>query len=460
MLLRSLLTLKRTFLAAVVVLATSALLARFSPSSRLPPLTRSRAMSTTRNVVVVGGSYVGQMAAKELIETLPKDHRVVVVDRNSHFGHLFAYPRFAIAPTFEHKAFLPFHPMLPAPHVIVQAEATAIEGGKVKLDRPVKLGEGGEGVKEIVYEALVLATGTKLSKPGTLSTEKKDSIAYLQSVQSKLKEAKNIVIVGGGAVGVQMATDLAILYPSSCKNITVIQSRRLMPRFHPKLNEIVLARFEELGIKTELGVRAEIPEGGYESLNEGEGGGEVVLQDGRRIKADYVIHALGQTPNSQLLQSSTPSAVLPNGFVRVNKSLLVDPVDGREKEKLGGRVWALGDIAESGAPKAARPAMQQAQLVAKSVAKRLNGEGPEGDETYSPGPAAIHLTLGIVESLIFRNPATPPILNPATNNLDWPEDAQPEFFWKDDGKLDMGIDGVWERRVPGFVGGVEERYHL
>ncbi|GAA5912987.1 hypothetical protein JCM6882_008890 [Rhodosporidiobolus microsporus] len=415
-----------------------------------------------KNVVVVGGSYVGQMVAAELLATLNKEeHRVVVVDRNSHFGHLFAYPRFAISPGSEHKAFLPFQPMLPAPHAIVQAEAVGLkldgEGRRVLLDREVKL-PGEEGRKgEIEFEALVLATGTKLSKPGTLDPEKADAVAYLQGVQAKLKDAKDIVIIGGGAVGVQMATDLAILYPPSTSNksITVVQSRRLMPRFHPRLHEIVAKRFEELGVKCVTGVRARVPEGGYEGVNE-RGGGEVELSDGRKIKADYVIHALGQSPSSALLASSLPSAIAPNRFVRVKPSLLVDPADETESQRVDARVWAVGDIADSGAPKAARPAMQQAEIVAKDVAKRLAGEPESSFATYTPGPAAIHLTLGVVESIIFRNSKSR--VDASTGQEVW--DGEPEFFWKDDGKLDMGIDGVWERRLPGFINGDVQRYHL
>ncbi|GAA6017902.1 hypothetical protein JCM10207_003493 [Rhodosporidiobolus poonsookiae] len=416
-----------------------------------------------RNVVVVGGSYVGQMAGKELLATLnPETHRLVIVDRNSHFGHLFAYPRFAIAPAYEHKAFIPFHPMLPAPHAIVQASALSLVppssstgGGKVVLDRAVQLPGQDTPAAEIEYDALVLATGTKLSKPGTLETEKKDSVMYLQGVQQKLKAAKDIVIIGGGAVGVQMATDLAILYPGA-KSITVVQSRRLMPRFHPKLHEIVQKRFDELGVKTVLNVRADIPEGGYEALNESGEGGEVVLKDGRRIKADYVIHALGQTPSSDILSSAASSAILPNRFVRVAPSLLVDPIEDGETKALDERVFAVGDIADSGAPKAARPAMQQAVIVAKNIASRLTGASSSSFETYTPGPGAIHLTLGIVESIIFRNPTSHP--DPQTGEAVW--EAEPEFFWKDDGVEDMNINSVWERRVPGFVNGDEQRYHL
>ncbi|GAA6052818.1 hypothetical protein JCM3770_006267 [Rhodotorula araucariae] len=410
-----------------------------------------------KHVVVVGGSYVGLAMAQELLK-LASPPRVTVVERNSHFAHLFAYPRFAIASGNEHKAFVPFHPMLPAPHAVVRASAVAIDPAARTLTL-----DAAPGV--LRYDALVLATGTVLSPPGTMpGREKHHGVQYLRGVQSQLRDAGEIVIVGGGAVGVQMACDLAVLYPAKRGHITLIQSRRLMPRFHPALHDLVLKRFEELGIKTVLGVRAEMPDGGYDALNE-QGGGEVRLKDGRTVKADYVIHALGQTPNSQLVASTLPSAILPSGFLRVSPSHLVSPTSPAEAELVDKRIFALGDIAASGAPKAARPAVLfQAPLVARNIAAVLasndddKGAGAEhvALEELAPGPAAIHLTLGVVESVVFRNPRAEGV-DSESGEPRWAGD--PEIVWRDDGREDMGIEGVWERRVPGFVTS-HESYHL
>ena len=51
--------------------------------------------------------------------------------------------------------------------------------------------------------------------------------------------------------------------------------------------------------------------------------------------------------NSQLLRSFAPSAIAQNGFIEVDSSLHVVPKDVEEREKLGGRVFAIGDIANS-----------------------------------------------------------------------------------------------------------------
>ncbi|ODN82690.1 hypothetical protein L202_00982 [Cryptococcus amylolentus CBS 6039] len=63
--------------------------------------------SALKNVVVVGGPYVGTPKSLQRF-----CHRLIGFFLSSplasHFHHLFAFPRFAIIPTHEHKAFIPY----------------------------------------------------------------------------------------------------------------------------------------------------------------------------------------------------------------------------------------------------------------------------------------------------------------------------------------------------------------
>ena len=113
----------------------------------------------------------------------------------------------------------------------------------------VKLDREWQGSRQIPFDYLVVATGTRLVQPaGMRHDDKLSSVAYLQNHQNDVKKAKSILIAGGGAVGVQMATDLKEFYPD--KEITVVQSRpQLMSGFHEGLHDLVKERFDELGIK-------------------------------------------------------------------------------------------------------------------------------------------------------------------------------------------------------------------
>ena len=58
-------------------------------------------------------------------------------------------------------------------------------------------------------------------------------------------------------------------------------------------------------------------------------------------------------------------------------------------------IFAVGDIAATGANKAARPGIAQAKVVARNIRRLIDGKAEEL-ETYTFDPPGIHLTLGIV----------------------------------------------------------------
>lgn len=257
----------------------------------------------------------------------------------------------------------------------------------------IELDREWQGSKQLPFDYVVLATGTRLSKPAAMDdNEKKPSVEYLQKHQADVKRSKSILIVGGGAVGVQMATDLKEYYPE--KDVTVVQSRpRVMPNFHPKLHDLIKRRFDELGIRLITGSRVVIPSGGFP--NDGNTF-EVDLTNGTTESTEFVILATGQTPNNQMVADLTPSTpdgasvINPdNGFVRIRPTMQL-------LDEQYSNMFAVGDIADTGAQKAARPGSAQAAVVAKNILSLI--EGMKAEDTFIKGPGAIHLTLGMVST--------------------------------------------------------------
>ncbi|KAH8892831.1 FAD/NAD(P)-binding domain-containing protein [Thozetella sp. PMI_491] len=395
-------------------------------------------IGTLRNVVVVGGSYVGVATAKELANIVPATHRVLLIEPHSHFHHLFAFPRFAIVPNYEHKAFIPYKGVFsespdPSRHAVIKARVLSLEPTQLLLDREW------EGSSKISFDYLVAATGTQLADPGTMpSDEKKPAIESLRAWQRDIKKANSIAVVGGGAVGVQMATDLKEVYPE--KDITLIHSRdKLMPLYHVALSNLIKDRLKELGVRLLTGSRVVVPSGGFKRDGKPV---KVELQDGTSLFADLVIPATGQTPNTAFLSglrtTSEGSLINPaNGFIRVRPTL-------QFQDPQFNNLFAVGDIADSGAHKAARPGVGQGAVAAKNIVSLIEGKEPTEFVTISP--PGIHLTLGLTKNVIFRNP------NPAEGS------TEPVIKLKDDGSEDMSINGVWARRGVQVSG--EAEYHL
>lgn len=148
-----------------------------------------------------------------------------------------------------------------------------------------------------------MATGTKLRPPSNmLGSEKLDGVKYLRKHAESVQKSKRMVIIGGGAVGVQLATDAKELYPE--KSITLVHSRdKVMNRFHPKLHQLIEERCKKLGVDLVLGSRVKLPSQGYPTSGEDF---EVELLDGRRIASDFAVNCTTLCPKPDSVANSHP----------------------------------------------------------------------------------------------------------------------------------------------------------
>lgn len=136
-------------------------------------------MSVLPNIAVIGGSYVGMLfdiclvcpdtdnfssgvnTAQQLATKFSGRFQVLLIEKNSHFQHLFAFPRFAMTNKVDtHKAFIPFTPGTFAncptgSGVVVRAGVTKIDKEEIWLDRKVEV--NGKGLDKIPYAYLVSA---------------------------------------------------------------------------------------------------------------------------------------------------------------------------------------------------------------------------------------------------------------------------------------------------------------
>ncbi len=151
--------------------------------------------------------FSGTKAVELVAARMHRTHRTILVEPHSHFYHLYALPRYSVVHGFEHRAFIPYSAMFkdlpPDATEVVPSRVRAIYPDRVELDR-------GEPIS---YEYLIIATGTSSAPPSTINAKgKADGVAFLQKHQRHVQSANNIVIVGGGAVGVRASS-----LHSSCK---------------------------------------------------------------------------------------------------------------------------------------------------------------------------------------------------------------------------------------------------
>lgn len=209
-----------------------------------------------KNVVIVGGSFAGIFLAKNLSETLPSGHKIILIEKNSHFFFPFVFPRYSVVGGHEPKAFIPYDEILSAGRkgvpkgIFTRRRDTAV---KVTKDS-IHLSSG----DSIPYEYLAIATGTTSPRPSRLkSDEKHGACEELRATQEEIRAAQRIAVIGGGAVGVELATDIKSHLPD--KSVTIVHSRdRLMHTYGERLHERVLSEMKKMGIKVLLGQRPQI----------------------------------------------------------------------------------------------------------------------------------------------------------------------------------------------------------
>ncbi|KAJ3537521.1 hypothetical protein NMY22_g5553 [Coprinellus aureogranulatus] len=381
-----------------------------------------------KTVVVLGMAYGGARAAQVLAAGLPDDWRIIGIDRNSHLNHMYVMPRFAVLPGHEHKAFIPYTNVFledesKPNHVAIKADVTALRPNSVTISRPFP--ELGIPSREIPFDYAVYALGGTMPAPldpwgkdprdddalGASGTRmerpydgtKMNSINWLQERQKVVKASSNILIVGGGALGIQFATDIKALYPE--KHVTLLHSRsQLLPRYDPGMHDEIRKAMSEQGIELILNQRLDLS-----SLNTGaiQAGKKVVsTQAGRQVAADLVLMCTGQTPNTAILSAMEPSTINPsNGLAHVNRAMQVRSEavssNGLAKHTYE-NIFAIGDSADAfGATKSGRSSWFQGEIAAKNIVKLVN-KADEALEEYVPEAPMIKVSLGFVSAASLR----------------------------------------------------------
>ncbi|ETS85111.1 hypothetical protein PFICI_03136 [Pestalotiopsis fici W106-1] len=350
-----------------------------------------RYRADAKNVVVVGGSFAGIQLVKRLSETLPTGYKVIWIEKNSHLNYSFVFPRFSVLTEHEHMAFIPYDGIgRGAPTGIV----THIQDTVVDVSGEQVLLASGEAID---YSYLAIATGSSQPLPVQVrSTEREDACYELRGVQQAIKSSQRIAIVGGGAVGVQLSSDIKDFYPD--KEVTLVHSRdNVMNHFGKRLQDYALdALRNELGVRVLLNERPEMPAQGNFARS-----ATLAFSDGRKEDFDLIIGCTGQRPNSAILTSYLPSAISKEtSRILVDPTLQVWPQDTPISHNLP--IFAFGDVAEHGGPKMARAGFMQADIVVGNILDMINGRVPS--QIYKPKwflENAIKLTLGKSHKAIY-----------------------------------------------------------
>ncbi|KAF5319705.1 hypothetical protein D9619_008513 [Psilocybe cf. subviscida] len=423
-------------------------------------------------------------------------------------------PRFAVLPGHEYKAFIPYTNVFlqnqekeeqPEEEererfTVLHAQITALQANTVTYKSLSPNREDSDKEETLVFDYAIYALGAHMPPPldlwGSASFPatspsfypspsgddkekgvtkyhglKTEGCAFFVAKQAEIARVAaaegggSVLVVGGGALGIQFATDIKAVYPSTA--VTLLHSReRLLPRFGEGMHDEVLRSCDALGVKVILGERLDL---GSLSTNkevatqEGEARTQRVVRTvtGREIVADLVLMCTGQTPNTTLLAGLDDALVEPRSrHARVHRTMqvagrtmyeedqqapsaaltsavaehakggaevkdavealaslaLTESAKNRDaKDTPYPHIFAIGDAAAAfGAIPAGHNAYAQGEVAARNVFRLIDRaevgakKGSDGEEEpleeYTPGPPAIKVSLGLERAVYQVGP--------------------------------------------------------
>lgn len=335
-------------------------------------------------VVIVGGGFAGLVLARKLARS---PYQVVLIDKNNY--HQFQ-------PLFYQVAMAGLEPssiVFPLRKVFQKNKNVHVRVTKVLRVAPERQ-EIETEIGNLHYDYLVLAIGADTNWYGNEQVRahaipmKSVSEAlflrntifddYEKAVTADDFEARqgylDIVIVGGGPTGVEVAGSLAEMkrhiIPKEYLDLNrdeinihlVHGDAKLLNTMSPAASAAAEKFLRELGVELWLDKVVTDYDGEYVQIN-----------DGTRIRTNKVIWAAGITGNT--LEGLPADALVRGNRLKVDHWNQVEGLSG---------VFALGDIAfqteqnhPKGHPQLAQVAIQQADRLAKNLLRRLKGKEPE-----------------------------------------------------------------------------------
>lgn len=291
-----------------------------------------------KKVVVVGGGFAGSHAAK-LLEDVAD---VTLIDSKEFFEITWATLRALVEPAVAEKILIPHKSYLKKGAVVV-GQATGVS------EKAVLVGE-----TSYPYDFLVLSTGSVPQEPSPSLEEK---INFFKAENEKLKAATNILIVGGGPTGVELAGEIVTDFPD--KKVTLVHGGpRLLEFIGEKAGVKALKWLQSKGVTVKFNEKIEDV-----SAAQWGSSGTFKTVSGEEIPTDYLAVAIGRTANAGWVGETFASA-MDKGSIKVDPFL---KVEGQED------VFAAGDVS-SLSPKLGYLAVQQAICIAGNIKAVIEAE--------------------------------------------------------------------------------------
>ncbi|KAF9558371.1 Apoptosis-inducing factor 2 [Mortierella alpina] len=273
----------------------------------------SSTSSNTTRVVVLGGSYGGVACINKLLQRLPKDSRVAItlVESRDARYHCIASYRALVQKDFAKNLWIPYTNLFPpgSPHKVVQAKVEHVLRDHVLVTRTENPSSNTSNpLQKIEFDYLVIATGSMVPSPAKWRvTSSAKGIELMDETRRNVEQCKRIVVIGGGACGVEIAGEIKYAFPD--KSVTLIHDMPALvdyPKFPDSFKNEARRYLEKQGVEVILNERVEIE--GLSRENSVQRADRTVRLKGsdRTIESDLQFFSIGMQVDTSILSTLTP----------------------------------------------------------------------------------------------------------------------------------------------------------
>jgi len=254
---------------------------------------------------------------------------------------------------------------------IVAFDARAMEAKNIRYHFKTAAREINRSQKYIVcddgryyYDKLILATGSTPILPQLPGIDGADvyvlgtDMQYARELENVIARNRSALIMGAGAIGLEMAE---VLVKLGYEKVTVVDvaNRPLGRSLDLDMAALVTEKLQSLGVEL-------VFDNQVLSVEESGGKKRVFLRD-RELVVDFILVAVGFRPNSELARNCGLE-IGPTGGIKVNKQMMTSDPD----------IYAIGDVAEGWDVIGEKPCLpmkaDNAVRTGKVAARHLTGD--------------------------------------------------------------------------------------
>lgn len=295
------------------------------------------------------------------------DVQITIVDERDGFYHLIGSPLALADESYASKCWVKYDdiPALQDPQInILHGSVTALDCAAKKATIAA---HGTAEPSQLEYDYAIIASGLRRVWPVVPQSLRRKQFLFEAGdhIRAMNNSSHGVVVVGGGAVGIEMAAELKLISPNV--PVTLVHSREklLSAELLPdEAKDKALELLWETGVDVKMGLRVKETR---EVVVDGVKLSEMELSDGSKMLASHVVMAVSRSvPSTSFLPAE---AVDKEGYVMANTNMSL-----KGNFPNADRHFGVGDVVAWSGIKRAGGAMHSGHHAGHNIYQLILGE--------------------------------------------------------------------------------------